>query len=55
MACMRAIAAELDLSVATVSRALRGHPSVKAETRDLIFQKAKDLGYELNGYLGELM
>ena len=55
MVCMRTIAKELDLSVATVSRALRNDPTVKPATRDLILKKAEECGYELNSYLGELM
>jgi len=55
MSRMRTIAEELNLSVATVSRALRNDPSVKPATRALIRRKAKEVGYELNGYLGELM
>lgn len=52
---MRTIAGELGLSVATVSRGLRRDPSVRPETRELIFRKAEELGYELNTYVGGLM
>jgi len=52
---MRIIAQALDLSVATVSRALRNDPCVKPETRDLVVRKAGEMGYQANRYLGEVM
>lgn len=52
---MRDLAKGLGLSVATVSRALRGDPSVKAETKEAIFASARELGYEFNPYVGQLM
>lgn len=39
------IAQEVGVSQITVSRALRGHPSVGESLRDRVLQKAKDLGY----------
>ena len=40
------IARELGISKSTVSRALRGHPNVKEETRKIILAKAEELHYE---------
>ncbi|HHV44144.1 MAG TPA: LacI family transcriptional regulator [Firmicutes bacterium] len=42
------IAARLNLSTATVSRALRGSPLVKAETARQVLQVAQELGYVTN-------
>lgn len=42
---MKAIADAVGVSVNTVSLALRNMPGVKAETRDKIFEAAKELGY----------
>lgn len=52
---MRQLAGECGLSVATVSRALRGAPQVKAKTRGLVEAAAHRLGYEFNPYVGQLM
>jgi DNA-binding LacI/PurR family transcriptional regulator len=52
---MRKLAEATGLSVATVSRALRGSPSVKAETKAAIVAKAGELGYAFNPYVGEMM
>jgi hypothetical protein len=52
---MRDIGERLGLSVATVSRGLRGDPSVRAETRGKILAVAQELGYCLNPRVGELM
>jgi len=49
------IADELGLSVATVSRALRRDPSVRAETRRAVHETAERLGYARNAYVGEFM
>lgn len=43
------IARETGVSYATVSRGLTGKPGVKEETRLLILEKAKQMGYEPNG------
>ena len=42
---LRDLAAELDLDISTVSRALRGDPRVRPETRELIAGRAASLGY----------
>lgn len=52
---MRDIAKAADLSVATVSRALRGVPSVSSDLREVVVAKARELGYEFNPYVGQLM
>ncbi|GAT34613.1 DNA-binding transcriptional regulator, LacI/PurR family [Terrimicrobium sacchariphilum] len=52
---MRLLAEECGLSVATVSRALRGSPLVTARTRKLVEAAAHHLGYEFNPYVGQLM
>src|SRR5687767_7846261 len=44
---MRTIAAALDLSIATVSRALRGAPGLNPKTRARVVATAAHLGYEL--------
>ena len=42
------IAKKTGLSVATVSRALNGHSSVKEETRKKVEETAEKLGYQVN-------
>ncbi|NLT50702.1 MAG: LacI family transcriptional regulator [Ignavibacteria bacterium] len=42
------IAAELNLSVSTVSRALTDYPNLSQATKDLVKSKAKELGYRPN-------
>jgi len=42
------IAKELNLDSSTVSRALNNSDRVKKKTRDLIFQKAEEMGYQRN-------
>ncbi len=42
------IADKLNLSINTVSRALRGLPDISRETRASVLQKAKELGYRKN-------
>lgn len=42
---IRALAAELNISIGTVSRALNGRPDVNAETRKKVFEAADRLGY----------
>ncbi len=46
-ATMQTIADRLDISVATVSRALRRVPGINAETRASVLQMAAQLGYRL--------
>ncbi|WP_437918655.1 LacI family DNA-binding transcriptional regulator [Sphingobacterium sp. LRF_L2] len=42
------LAAELNISISTVSRALSGHPNVKAETRRAVLELAEKLDYQRN-------
>lgn len=51
----RAIAAELGLTQATVSMALRKDPSISLETRQKVEETAERLGYKLNPYVASLM
>ena len=46
---MEDIAKQLDISRNTVSLALRDMPGINASTKELIINKAKELGYEYNG------
>lgn len=48
------IAEQLDLSVATVSRALHNHKSVKEETRKRVKNLADKLGYKINAVASSL-
>ena len=43
---IRSIAAELNVSPITISRALNGHLSVKATTRKRILKKVQEMGYD---------
>ncbi len=45
MSSVREIARKAGVSTCTVSRALNNHPAVRQETRDLVLQVAKRLGY----------
>src|SRR5881275_990974 len=47
-ATMQTIADRLNISVATVSRALRRVPGINAETRANVLQMASELGYRLS-------
>lgn len=51
----RAIAAALGLNQASVSLALRGHPSIPEATRKLVVETAARLGYRPNAYVSSLM
>lgn len=42
------IAAALDISTATVNRALNNKPNVSAKTRELVLAKAEELGFTMN-------
>lgn len=44
---IRDVAARADVSVATVSRALRNHPSISERTREHVVAVANDMGYVL--------
>ncbi len=45
---IRALAKHLNLSIATVSRALNDHPEVSAKTRERVQKAARELGYVPN-------
>jgi DNA-binding LacI/PurR family transcriptional regulator len=45
MPSVRKIAKEMQVSVATVSRALNNHPEVNVDTRERILKAANDIGY----------
>lgn len=49
------IARELNVSVATVSRAFNDKYDIKKETRNLVLQKAKELGYKPNPIARKLL
>lgn len=55
MSNQRIIAAELGLNQATVSLALRGHPSIPEPTRRRVEETARRLGYQKNAYVASLM
>jgi LacI family transcriptional regulator len=46
---LKDVARETGLGLGTVSRALSGHPNVKAETRRRVEAAARSLGYQSNG------
>lgn len=48
MVSMKDIAAACNVSVATVSKALNNHSDIGEETRQLVKQKAKEMGYHPN-------
>lgn len=52
---MRHIAALADVSVMTVSRALKDNPRISAATRQRIQKLAKELGYKTHPYISALM
>jgi len=52
---LQGIADHLGLSRSGVSRALRGHPSIGALTRQRVRQAAEELGYRPNPYVSALM
>src|SRR6267154_5554132 len=45
---MKDIARDLDVSVMTVSKALRNHTDISEKTRDRVLARARKLGYEPN-------
>lgn len=55
MPSIRDIADATGVSVATVSRALRGDPKVKKHTSGLVLKAAATLGYRHNPHIGQLM
>ena len=48
------IAEALDLSASTVSRGLKNHPAIRQETKKIILDKAKELGYQHNLFASNL-
>lgn len=44
----------LELSAATVSRALNDHPAIKSKTKKLVAEKAAELGYRSNTFASNL-
>jgi LacI family transcriptional regulator len=45
---MKDIAADLGLSIVTISKVLRNHPDISEETRERVMQRVKDLRYRPN-------
>jgi LacI family transcriptional regulator len=45
---MKDIAADLGLSIVTISKVLRDHPDISEETRDRVLQRVKELRYQPN-------
>jgi LacI family transcriptional regulator len=54
-ASIKDIARKANVSIATVSRALNDHPSVRPETKELILKIARELEYEPSGLLKSLI
>ncbi len=52
---MRDVAREAGVSLATVSLAMRGHPSIPVATRERILAVAERMGYRANARVAELM
>lgn len=52
---MQMVGAEAGVSVATVSRALRGHPSVSSETCERVRRTAREMGYRPNPLVSALI
>lgn len=48
------IAKELNISPATVSRAINGHPAINSRTKDKVNKLAKELGYQSNKFASSL-
>ena len=45
---MKDIASDLGLSIVTISKVLRDHPDISAETRDRVLQRMKEVNYRPN-------
>ncbi|WP_217529258.1 substrate-binding domain-containing protein [Vibrio metschnikovii] len=54
MTTIKTLSEHLDLSKATVSRALNGYPEVGAKTRERVLKAAKELGYSANANAKQL-
>jgi LacI family transcriptional regulator len=52
---MKDIAAELGLSVVTISKVLRDHPDISAETRERVLKRVKELNYSPNAMARSLV
>lgn len=52
---IKEIAKKANVSIATVSRALNDHPSVRPETKELILKIARELEYEPSGLVKSLV
>jgi len=48
------LAKELNLSAATISRALKDHPAINKNTKKRIVEKAEELGYRSNNFASNL-
>jgi len=48
------IAEALNLSAATVSRALKDHPAIHKDTKKLVQEKAEEMGYRFNAFASNL-
>ncbi|MGG9961445.1 LacI family DNA-binding transcriptional regulator [Ferruginibacter sp. SUN106] len=48
------LARELNLSAATISRALKDHPAINKNTKKRIVEKAEELGYRSNNFASNL-
>ena len=55
MITIKDISAKTGFSPSTVSYALRDNPRIPAETREIIKEAAKELGYQKDAHLGQLM
>ncbi len=51
---LRDLAKALDVSISTVSKALRNSYEISAETRDRVMEAAREMGYHPNPYAGSL-
>ena len=51
---LRDLAKVLDVSISTVSKALRNSYEISAETRDRVMEAAREMGYHPNPYAGSL-
>ncbi len=48
------LARELDLSAATISRALKDHPAINKHTKKRVVEKAEEMGYRSNNFASNL-
>jgi len=45
---MKDVAKELDLSVVTISKVLRGHNDISVATKERVLRRVQELGYQPN-------